>query len=437
MNWVRQLFGKARAHAGLRRYAANTAWMMVEQVARMGAGVLVGIWVARYLGPAKFGFFSYVLAFSALFASVAKLGLDTLVVRDLVRDVGGLQQRYLGTVFVLKVIGAVVMLGMVAIVLLIFPGDRTTTLYVLLVSGGAIFQAMEVVDFYFQAQVLSRWVSICKLIQLLLSSVFKVGLIISGAELFWFIVVTILDQLTLALALYQAYRYKSAPAFIGFFDRAIAIRLLKESWPLVLSGLVVMIYMRIDQIMIRSMLGETEVGLYSAAVRISEVWYVFPMLINASLFASIVSAREVNAALYYLRLQRLCAFLVWMEILIAIAMTFFSEAVVSLLYGQAYAGAGLVLMVHIWTGVFVALSICGGSWLVCENLQRYSLYRTSIGAVVNVALNFVLIPRMGIVGAAVATLVAQAIVGLFFDVCAKRTRPLFLIKIKSLLLIGI
>lgn len=439
MSRLRQLMDRARAHAGLRRYAGNTAWVLAEQVVRMGAGVLVGIWVARYLGPAHFGLLSYAVAFAALFASVAKLGLDTLVVRDLVRDAGqtdhGLQQ-YLGTVFVLKLIGAVALLSVTGTALYFLSDDSTTSLYVLLIAGGAIFQAMEVVDFYFQAKVLSRLVSICKLIQLLVSSIIKVGLIVFGADLFWFVLVTLLDQATLALALYQAYRHKGPPSFIGFFDRTVAVRLLKESWPLMLTGLVVMVYMRLDQIMIRSMLGESEVGLYSAAVRLSEVWYFIPMLINASLFSSIVRARDISADLYSSRLHRLCALLVWIQLPVAAAMTFFSDRAVLLLYGPAYAGAGMVLMIHVWTGVFVALSISGGNWLVCENLQRNLLYRTSIGALVNVALNFVLIPRMGIAGAAVATLVAQAIVGLFFDIFTKRTRPLFLMKIKGMLLMG-
>ena len=155
------------------RYFANTSWMFGEQVLRMASGLLVGIWVARYLGPEQFGLFSYALAFVSIFSGLAKLGLDGIVVRDLVnhphqRDV------YLGTAFWLKFVGAFVMLGIVALATLFTSNDHTTNLYVFIISSGIIFQSFEVVDFYFQSKVLSKFVSICKITQLAVSSALKI-----------------------------------------------------------------------------------------------------------------------------------------------------------------------------------------------------------------------------------------------------------------------
>jgi O-antigen/teichoic acid export membrane protein len=216
--------------------------------------------------------------------------------------------------------------------------------------------------------------------QLLISSLLKLYFILTGADLICFVLVTLVDQITLALSLYVAYFYQKLGGFYRHFDMAIVKRFLRDSWPLIFSGLVVMIYMRIDQIMIKEMLGEREVGLYSAAVRISELWYFIPAIITSSLFPSIINAKKISEKLYYTRLQRLYTLMVWLAIVIALPMTFLSDWLVILLYGEAYKEAGFVLMIHIWAGVFVFLGVASESWLISENLQRISFYRAFLGA---------------------------------------------------------
>ena len=198
-----------------------------------------------------------------------------------------------------------------------------------------------------------------------------------------------------------------------------------------------MIYMRIDQIMIQEMLGEREVGLFSAAVRISEVWYFIPMIITASLFPSIVNAKKISEELYYARLQRLYTFMVWLAIAIALPMTFLSDWLVTLLYGESYREAGQVLMVHIWAGVFVFLGVASGRWLISENLQWIAFYRTFSGAIINIILNFVLIPIYGLIGAAIATVIAQTMAAFVCDILSKKTRMAFFMKLNTLNIVKI
>lgn len=428
---TKQILQQLVAHSGFRRYLSNTSWMFGEQILRMIAGLLVGIWVARYLGPAQFGIFSYALAFTAIFGCIAKLGLDGIVVRDLVhapekRDV------YLGTAFWLKLVGALITLGVIGFAALLTSNDSATNLYIFIIASGMIFQSFEVIDFYFQSKVLSKFVSLCKVTQLLLSSLLKLYFVFVGADLFWFVVVSFVDQATLAVTLYAAYRYQKLGSFYRHFDWMTAKNLLRNSWPLIFSGLVVMIYMRIDQIMIKEMLGEKEVGLYTAAVRLSEVWYFIPAIITSSLFPAIVSAKKISEKLYHTRLQRLYTSLVWMAIAVAIPMTFFSDWLVTLLYGEAFKGAGQVLMIHIWAGVFVSLGVASSSWFTSENLQRYAFHRTLLGAIINVILNLILIPIFGLIGAAIATLIAQSMAAFFFDVLTTKTRIVFFMKLKTL-----
>jgi O-antigen/teichoic acid export membrane protein len=414
---IRRRLDGARTHQGFRRYFANTSWMLAEQILRLVTALLVGIWVARYLGPAQFGVFSYAVAFAALFSSVAKLGLDGIVVRDLVREPSQ-RDVYLGTAFWLKLVGAFVMLVIITLATQLTSNDATTNLYIFIIASGAIFQSFEVVDFYFQSRVLSKFVSLCKLSQLLISSMLKLYLILIEADLIWFVLVSLVDQVTLALSFILAFRYQKISSFYRYFDRLIAKQLFRDSWPMVFSGFVIMIYMRIDQIMIKEMLGDRDVGLYSVAVRLSEMWYFIPLIITNSLFPAIVGVRKISKEIYYARLQRLYTLMVWMALGLAIPMTFLSNWLVTLLYGAAYKEASAVLMIHIWAGVFVFYGCARGQWLLVENLQTYGLICTSIGAITNIVLNLILIGKMGITGAAIATFlsygISSVIIPLFF-----------------------
>ena len=421
---LKHLTHTAKTHHGFRRYFANTSWMFAEQILRMVAGLLVGIWVARYLGPKQFGVFSYAIAFASLFSSIAKLGLDGIVVRDLVKE-PELRDVYLGTAFWLKLMGALLMLGVVTITMQLTSSDPLTNLYILIIASGAVFQSFEVVDFYFQSKVLSKFVSICKMTQLLISSLLKLYFIFTGAELIYFVLITLVDQVTLSLSLYIAYRFQKLGSFYEHFNKEIAKQLLKDSWPLIFTGLVIIIYMRIDQIMIKEMLGEREVGLFSAAVRLSEVWYFIPVIISSSLFPSIVNAKKISEELYLGRLQHLYAVMIWVAIIIALLLTFVSNWVVTLLFGEAYREAGQVLAIHIWAGVFVFIGVASSKWFLSEGLQRYLTINTVAGAILNIVLNLFLIPRYGIYGSAIATVISQALASYLMNIVFRRTRSNF------------
>jgi O-antigen/teichoic acid export membrane protein len=417
---------------GVKKYLHNTSWMFGEQILRMVAGLFVGIWVARYLGPKQFGIFNYAIAFTAIFGGIAKLGLDGIVIRELINHPEN-RNTYLGTSFWLKVFGGILTLGMVTITtLFVINNDANTNLFIFIIAAGLVFQSFEVIDFYFQSQVLAKFVSICRITQLVLSSVVKIYLVLTKSELLWFVLVSLFDQITLAISLAIAYRCQNKANFYKAFSFATAKKLLKDSWPLVFSSIVIMVYMRIDQIMIKEMLGVHAVGVYSAAVRLSEIWYFIPVIISSSLFPAIVNAKKVSEKLYYRRLQRLYTFMLWMAMGIAAPMTFFSEWLVVLLYGEAYRAAGQVLMIHIWTGVFVFLGVASGNWLLSENLQKIAFYRTFFGVVTNITLNFVLIPIYGLMGAAIAILIAQIMACFVFDAFSKRTRVAFFMKLKAI-----
>ena len=423
-----------RNHSGIRRYLSNTSWLMAERILRMIVALFVGVYVARYLGPENFGLLSYALSFAGLFLAIATLGLDGIVVRDIVKNPSGSDQL-LGTAFLLKIGGTLLMWTGIAIAMPLTQYDVQAYTLIAIVAFSSIFQVFNVIDFKFQAEVKSRYVVHAQLIQLLFSSVAKLILIFQQAPLIWFAWVYVLDGLVLAGALVMMYRKNIGRMLVWKWNPATARRLLKDSWPMILAGLVISIYLRIDQVMIKEMMTAADVGLYSSAVRLSEAWYFIPSVIVTSLFPAIVNARKNDKQLYENRIQNLFDLLTWLAIGVAIPVTLLSGWIIPVLYGDAYSGASSVLTIHIWAGVFVFLGVASSRWHINENLQKLYFVRTLTGVLINVLLNVILIPEYGINGAAVATIISQATAVYFFDIMNKKTRKIFYMKTKSFFII--
>jgi O-antigen/teichoic acid export membrane protein len=417
------------SHPGVRRYGINTAWLFTEQVLRLIAGFFVGVWVARYLGPEKFGLFSYALAFVSIFQGIAKLGLDGIVVRDLVQEPEK-RDVYLGTSFWLKLIGGVITFLIITIILFIqsiFTSNffTETNIYILIIAFGIIFQSFEVIDFYYQATVQAKYISIRRIIQLILSSIIKIFLVLTGADLIWFVLVSFFDIISLSIMGWLIYKSQGLPNFVKYFDVEVGKKLLKDSWPLLLSSIAISIYMRIDQVMIKNMLGDREVGLYSAAMRLVEIWYFIPMIITQSVFPAIVNAKKISEELYYKRLQQLFSLLTWIAILITIPMSVFSYQIIYLFYGEKFTEASIVLAISVWASLFVFVGVGTGQWFLTENLQNLAFYRTLYGAITNVILNFIFIPYFGIIGASIATIISYALSAYFSLLFNKKTLKIF------------
>jgi len=423
-----------RQHNGFMKYFRNTSWLFAEKILRMVVGLFVRVWVIRYLGPEKFGLLSYAQSFVGLFAAIATLGLDGIVVRELVKHPEK-ESEIVGTAFLLKVMGAIGVLAILAIAVNFTSNNHFTNILIFIIVSATIFQSFNVIDFYFQSKVLSKYVVYANIISLFLSSMVKIALILYKAPLIAFAWVVLFDSFVLSCGyIYFFLKHSIFNIKNLTFKRETAVSLLRDSWPLILSDMVVAVYMKIDQVMIKEMMDAGAVGQYAAAVRISEAWYFIPMVIASSLFPAIINAKKVSEELYYARLQKLYDLMVWMAIAIALPMTFLSNWIVNLLYGSAYNQSGSVLMIHIWAGVFVFLGVASSKWFLSENLQKYSFYRTLAGAIINIILNYILIPKYGIYGAAFATLVSQAVASYLFNITNKKLRYTFLLQTNAFLL---
>jgi O-antigen/teichoic acid export membrane protein len=406
---------KIKANPGFKRYGTNVLWMMGEKILRISVGLFVGVWVARFLGPKEFGIFSYANTVIFLFSAISTLGLDSIVVRELLSD-GRRSNVLMGTTFGLKFAGAIITFPLLLLLLFFLKSDFSTSLIVFIIAISTVFQSFNVIDFYFQSKSITKHTALANTVSLAISSIVKIILIINNAELWSFALMVVVDSFVLASGLIFFYLKEDRNNFSSWkFEWKTAIALLKNSAPLILTGIVVSLYMKIDQVFIKFMLGDAAVGHYSVAVTLSEAWYFIPMAICNSLYPSILNSKKQGEVIYFNRLQKLYAFMIWLAVLIALPMTFLSSWIINILYGEKYYEAGTVLMVNIWSAVFVFLGVAFSYYLTAENLVYKSLYRTAAGAFINILLNFLLIPLYGIVGAAMATLAAQIVANYVYD----------------------
>ncbi|MBK1856537.1 flippase [Verrucomicrobiaceae bacterium 5K15] len=405
---MKKILAKAMANRGFVRYFKNTSWLFGGQMLRMVLGLIVSVAVARYLGPENLGLYNYVLAIVALVAVVTNLGLQNLVKRELVAT----PERHdviLGTCFVLSLIaGIVAYSGMLVIVAYITDSSLVLGLFAIL-GGSLLLNPLKCITLWFQAQVRSDLSVKASGITMLVFAAIKIVAIGLGAKLIHFSYLYIIELLVLMVLQIFFYGCHYGRVRAWRIDRELALKYLRKSWPLLLSGLAVTVYMQVDQIMLGSMLGKNAVGQYSVAVRISSIWYMIPTLLATSLFPPILNARKKSKAFYEERLQRYLDLNAGLAYLICIPLSLTSYWVIAILFGAQYEGATPILAIHIWSSLFVFLGVARGQYIIAEELFKFSMVSTIIGAIVNIALNYILIPRYGGVGAALATLVSQFI----------------------------
>jgi polysaccharide transporter, PST family len=421
---------------GLAKILGNTAWLMFDRLVRMGMGVIVGVLVARYLGPDRFGKLNFALSFVAIFGALTPLGLDGILVREIVRH-GDRSLELLGTSMVLRIAASLLGSLLVSLAIQFFPGvDGVARLLVTVVSVTLVFQAFDTIDSYFQSQVTSKLTVWAKNSAFLLVAGVRLLLVHTRAPVLAFAIAQVAETALGAAGLVAMYVWNGGNIGSWRFSMRHGVELLKQSWPVILAAMAIMIYMRIDMVMLNVMQGSSAAGIYAAATRVSEVWYFIPTAIVTSVSPSILRSRD-TPQLYYARMQRLFSLMTVMAVGIGACIAATSHLIIHTLYSSAYDAAAPILAVHTWTAVFVFLGVAQGPWDFSENLLKLGFYRTASGAVTNVLLNLVLIPRYSALGAAVATIFSYAIAGFVGNVVSRRTRPVFFMQLRSFLLRGL
>ncbi|MEW2921825.1 flippase [Muricauda sp. ANG21] len=423
-------------NSGFTRYLKNTSWLMGEKVLRLLIALSVGVWVTRYLGPEQFGILSYAQSFVGIFSALSSLGLNDIIIRELVKSEDR-KELILGSSFGLQTLGSSVIM-LILIVNIYYNDNEPLTNKIIIILGLLTFvNSFNVIASYFHSQVKSRFYAMAGLVGVFISALLKVYLILGGYSLIYFVYVLAFDVIFLCSGLVWFYMKSGQSLFAWKFSWPMAKNLLKDAWPLILSGIIVSIYMKIDQVMIKEYLGNSEVGQYSAAVRLSEAWYFIPTIICSSLFPAIINAKLKDDTLYMERLQKLYNLMVVLGAVIIVPVLLFSDWMINILYGEAFQRSAGVLNIHILGSVFVFLGVANQKWFISENFQAYNIICLGIGMLANIALNILMIPKMGIMGAAYATLVSQFMASVLAPVLFTKTRNSFYMMLKALFFVQV
>lgn len=390
---------------------------------------------ARYLGPSNYGVIGYVASYVNFFACLANLGFWDIAVKELV-DRPHEQGKTLGTMVFFCILSAI--LSTTTIMVLIYFLDDNDPLVMkvaFLQSLTLIFQSFQIITYWYQSKLEAK---VCVRIQTtayIIMALYKVAILILQKDITWFAFSTSLESLVVAIFLLISYYQNKVSNLV------VSIRqggeLLKKSYHFIISSLMVAIYSQMDRIMLKQMLNEFTVGLYSAAMNISNMWgFVLAAIINSAQ-PIIISSKKKDNDLYLKQIRRLYAVIIWGGILIAGGITFCSKFIIEILYGHKYLPASGTLMISVWYEIFALLGTARNVWYMCENKVKYLKYYFGIGAAVNVILNYCMIPIYGSSGAAMATLITQFVTAVVTPLFFKGTRVHTKYVVEAFLLKGI
>jgi len=416
------------------KYFKNTGMLFVGRVGSLAIKMIVSIMIANYLGRSGNGVVNGGIVYIYFFSALATLGLDQFIVKEL-HQFPENRDQILGTSFWMKVFAGACCIPLIYLAYFIYPAKGTPYNYVFILSFIGIVQAFTVIDAYFQSQVQSKYIMQVQITGNLVSAAIKLLLIWFRMPLPYFVYAYTFDFILISAGYFFTYQRKQRSMFNWSFDIQLANKLLKYSWPLIISGIMVTLYMKIDQLMLQNMKGVRESGAYATVANLSEAWNFIPTVIVTSLFPAILNARRDDLNRYKMRIQHLYDLMVYISLPIALIVTFAAPLIYTL-YKPEYAYSAPVLAVHIWSGVFVFLGAAVGQYLIAENLNKLSFIRTGFGAIVNIVLNLILIPSMGMMGSAIATLIAYAGSTLFVLFIPK-VRDQGIMMLKSLFLISL
>lgn len=409
----------------------NIIWLVFDKLLKLGFGLLVTILLSRYLGPEKFGILNYALALIALLFTFTNFGLNNIAVKNLTHTPEKTNE-ILGSVFIIQFILACLVFSIFTFFVVTCINNYTLKLTLLILGLTTFSKPFDTIKYYFEAQVLSKYIVLSENIAFIVCSILKILFILNGASYVSIIWLFFLDicSATVLVIIYYHYTHQHISNWKVNFQ--LVKQSIQDSWPLFFSGISIILYMRLDQIMLGQMLDYESVGIYSAATRISEIWYFIPVIIVASANPYLIALQTSNEKEYIKKLQFISSILIALSLAIAIFFTMASHFIIHLLYGEQYQSAAHILIIHIWTGIFVSFGIIGNQWLITKGFYSYQLHRTLLGLVINIFFNLILIPSLGGVGAALATLLAQASSTMFFDLFNPKTRLIFYLKLKSL-----
>jgi len=414
---------------GLKKYLFNTSWLILDKALGLLVAFIVGVYVARYLGVYKFGQFNYALSIITILSPLSQMGVHNIYIKYLNLNPDR-EREITGTVFFIKLFGVASLLLLVFLISYFFISEYTTKILLIVMAIGMCFDSFQVISLFFNAKVKAKYATISNFSSNILYSIFRSLLIFINSSLMFFAVAFSFQKLAKSCIDIFIYIKKGNSIRKWKFDRVIAKEIFKRGLPLFFSGIAAVLYVRTDQIMLNSMLGAEAVGNYSIAIRLSELCFIFPALLGDSLFPALVNSS--NKEILKTRFEGFFTVLLYMGLVMSLLLSLLSPFLINVLYGKEYIDAISALSVMAWNIMFAALGVGAFRWSIMNNITKYEFYRTGLGFCINVILNLVLIPRMGILGAAISSLITRFIADFAFDLVFAKTRPLFFLKLRAI-----
>lgn len=416
-----------------KKIATNVYWAIAGKMTNLLSALVVGILIARYLGAEQFGLMNYVISYVVLFQTFATFGLDQIEIREESKAQFPVN-KVIGTAFMLKAVFAAIFMILVIVTSWQFNADRFTTILVIVYSLSIPLNCFTVIRNYFTAIVQNEYVVKVEMGRTLIGMGIKLLLLWLDATLIWFIVFSTFDFVLTASGYVAAYHIKVGKLRDWQVDRQCARYLLKESFPLMLTNTAVILYQRIDQVMIGQMIDNASVGYFSVASRFVEVLIYIPMVLSQTVMPVLVAKRKEDNDNYERIAQQFMNVSLWTSLLASVATSLAAYWLVVILFGKVYLPAVVILQVMAFKAASVALSNTAGAMLVAEGLQRYAILRDSIGCIVCVGLNYVLLPRYGVIAAAFVAIASNVAAGYLADALIPAYRHLFIRQTKAIVL---
>lgn len=408
----------------------NATWIIVCKIIQAGLTLVVTMLSSRVLGPAGYGLINYAMSIVTFLAPIMYLGFTSVLVQEIVQH-PELEGETLGTAVAMSFFSSLVCIGGVAAFVSIANKGETETLIVcLLYSVLLIFQSVEIIVYWFQAKLLSKYSSLTILAAFIAVSLYQLWVLFTGKSIYWFAISNALNYFLIASILIIIYK-KLGGQKLSFSFNTFR-RMFARSKYYIISDMMITIFAQTDRIMIKLMLGDSQTGYYSAAVTCATMTgFVFTAIID-SMRPTILEAKKDNTPGYELNLKRLYNIVIYLSMLQSLLITLLSGLIVRILYGSDYAAAVPALRIVAWYTTFSYIGSVRNIWILAEGKQKYLLCINMLGAVANVALNFLLIGKFGINGAAFASLITQIFTNVIIGFIFKDIRQNNYIMLKSL-----
>lgn len=414
------------------REVKNAGWLIGGKIAQMLISLVSTVLTARYLGPANYGLINYAGAYTAFFTAFCTLGINSILVKEFI-DNPEKEGIITGTSLVFRAISSFLSaIVIICIVCFVDAGETETIAVVALCSIGVIFYIFETFNFWFQAHLQSKITAIASLLAYFITAIYKIVLMILGKNVLFFAFATSVDYICIAIFLFLAYKKYNGKRLK--FSWEYGKKILNQSYHFILSGLMVSIYGQTDRIMLKHMIGETELGYYSTAVSICNMWCFVLVAIIDSLYPSIMEVDKEHEELFKKKNRQLYAIVFYISVIVSLIITIVAPLIVSILYGEQYMSSVNPLRIITWYTAFSYLGVSRNAWIVRMERQRYLKYIYFMAAISNVILNWIFIPVLGASGAALASLISQILTSIILPLLIKGLRENSILMLEAIAL---